>query len=161
MYQLWGPGGGTPFSYDPTTNTATDGAGTVCRLLGAVPEIWEALHRDPALAGARVAIASRTDEPAWARELLSLLRTSGGTPLMDVVEPGLDIMMKGSKRDHFRLIQQTSGVPFQEMVFFDDDPHNIKEVKTLGVCCKLTPDGVTRRAWDEALSDFSKCSRTS
>ena len=82
--QLWG-GGGAPFAYAPATNTCTDAAGTTCRLLGAVPEVWDEAERW----GGRVAIASRTDEPSWARELLGQFVTASGRRLSDVVDPQL------------------------------------------------------------------------
>jgi len=40
------------------------------------------------------------------------------------------------------------------MVFFDDDPVNIKDVSSIGVLSKLTPNGVTREAFLEVLAEF-------
>ena len=40
------------------------------------------------------------------------------------------------------------------MIFFDDDPQNIRDVSTLGVLSVLTPDGVTRGAWEQGLVAF-------
>ena len=40
------------------------------------------------------------------------------------------------------------------MVFFDDDPQNIRDVSSLGVLSVLTPDGVTRAAWEKGLAAF-------
>ena len=71
MYMLWG--GGAPFKQCGTApnNTLTDVQNTTCRLLGDVAASWAELHRrvsagEPIVVG----IASRSDEPAWARECL-------------------------------------------------------------------------------------------
>lgn len=71
--------------YDSATNTCKDTAGTTCRLLGAIPEVWDEVGQW----GGKVAIASRTDEPSWARELLGLFVTSSGQRLIDVVDANL------------------------------------------------------------------------
>jgi magnesium-dependent phosphatase 1 len=47
-------------------------------------------------------------------------------------------------------------VPFEDMIFFDDDPKNIRDVSSLGVLSILTPDGVTREAWNKGLELFSR-----
>jgi len=41
------------------------------------------------------------------------------------------------------------------MIFFDDDPANIRDVGSLGVVSILTPDGVTREAWDRGMEAFA------
>ena len=42
------------------------------------------------------------------------------------------------------------------MLFFDDDPYNIRDVSRLGVTCVETPDGVTLEAWEEGLERLSR-----
>jgi hypothetical protein len=39
--------------------------------------------------GTRLAIASRTDEPDWAREILGKFKSSKGRHLMDLMDPNL------------------------------------------------------------------------
>lgn len=36
---------------------------------------------------------------------------------------------KGSKKGHLRALHQKTGVPFERMCFFDDDPFNISDVR--------------------------------
>ena len=51
-------------------------------------------------------------------------------------------------------IAEETGIPFQEMLFFDDDPTNIRDVSKLGVTSILTPHGVTAEKWAEGLQHF-------
>mmetsp|Transcript_19804 Transcript_19804/g.39270 ORF Transcript_19804/g.39270 Transcript_19804/m.39270 type:complete len:181 (+) Transcript_19804:90-632(+) len=149
MYQLWG--GGAPFEYVAEDNSCTDARGTSVRLLGAIPEVFEEVRER----GGKIAIASRTDEPSWARELLTKFTTVNGNTLESLVEGNLTEMYKGSKTKHFESIRRKSGVPFEDMIFFDDDPANIRDVGSLGVVSILTPDGVTREAWDRGMEAFA------
>uniref|UniRef100_A0A7S2JFT4 Magnesium-dependent phosphatase-1 n=1 Tax=Haptolina brevifila TaxID=156173 RepID=A0A7S2JFT4_9EUKA len=145
MYQLWG--GGAPFvqnSVEPN-NTLTDTRKTTVRLLKDVAACWAECHRrmqagEPLVVG----VASRSDEPSWARECLRKFVVSTGVSMMDIVTENLAEIYKGSKRDHFAALQQKTGIPYKRMCFFDDDMTNIRDVGGLGVHCVYTPDGVTR-----------------
>ena len=152
MYQLWG--GGSPFRQDSTTpnNTLTDKASQTCRLLQDVAESWADCHRrmqagEPLLVG----VASRSDEPSWARECLRKFVVADGVTMMDVVTEERCEIYKGSKRDHFQALQRKTGIPFERMCFFDDDMSNIRDVSGLGVHCFHTPDGVTRELYSKGL----------
>lgn len=41
----------------------------------------------------------------------------------------------GSKVHHFGAIRKNSGVPYEDMIFFDDWDQNCKDVRKLGVTC--------------------------
>ena len=64
-----------------------DAAGTSVKLLGAIPEVFDEVGAWGN--GARIAIASRTDEPAWAREILGKFLSVGGATLIERVDPAL------------------------------------------------------------------------
>jgi magnesium-dependent phosphatase 1 len=51
----------------------------------------------------------------------------------------------GSKTMHFRKIHRDTRLPYEEMLFFDDESRN-KNVESLGVVMQLVRDGVT---WPE------------
>lgn len=153
MYQLWG--GGAPFKQDSVTpnNMLTDCKGTNCRLLGDVAACWAECHTriqsgEPLLLG----VASRSDEPSWARECLRKFMVKPGVCMMDVVTEQLCEIYKGSKVDHFKALQKKTSIPFQRMCFFDDDMSNIRDVSKLGVHCIYTPDGVTRKLFMQGVS---------
>ena len=89
MYMLWG--GGAPFKQNGTepNNTLTDQRGETVRLLGDVAASWAECHRrmqagQPLLVG----IASRSDEPSWARECLRKFFVAPSVAMMDVVTEG-------------------------------------------------------------------------
>jgi hypothetical protein len=59
-----------------------------------------------------------------------------------------------NKTHHFRRLHQLTGIPYEEMVFFDNEYWNIESVSKLGVKCIYTPDGMMKHHWDEAKQTF-------
>ena len=154
MYMLMG-GGGAPFEFDAARNVATDRHGEAVKLLGAIPQIFEALRAEPRFAGCQVAIASRSDEPAWARECIKKFCVGDGVPLSDIIAPNLiEIYKARSKQVHLTAISKASGVAFEEMMFLDNESGNCRAVAQLGVTVVYTPNGVTAEEWAHALEVF-------
>ncbi|KAI4296440.1 hypothetical protein L6164_036397 [Bauhinia variegata] len=60
------------------------------------------------------------------------------------------------KTDHFQRIHSRTGVPFDSMLFFDDEDRNIQAVSKMGVTSILVEDGVNLEALREGLSRFSQ-----
>jgi len=156
MYMM--SAGSAPFSEIPGNADAKASArNETVKLLGRTRGIWAALHGSPRFEATRVAVASRCDEPAWAVELLKLFRAAPGVSFWDVLDGGaLAEIYKGSKVNHFRALQKKTAIPFSDMVFFDDDMQNIRNVEALGVVCVHTPDGVTQAAWESGLDRYAK-----
>lgn len=103
--------------------------------------------------------ASRTCAPDLAREILSMLKIPSSTSdfggksslsLFDHLE-----IYPGSKTTHFAKLQKKSGIPYEEMLFFDDESRN-RNVETLGVVMYLVKDGVTRKEIDRGVEDWRK-----
>jgi magnesium-dependent phosphatase 1 len=132
MYQI---GRGAPFKYDAAKCEATAIGGDRVRLLGDVGSIWGELHSCEVWRQTEVAIASRCDEPQWARELLSKFEVLPGVTMMEVANQKLVQIHSGNKKSHFAEISKTSGVAYAEMLFFDDDPWNIEQV---GMCASFS-----------------------
>ena len=152
MYMLWGGGG--PFKQDGTApnNVLTDCSGTKVRLLSDVAWSWAEAHRRmKAGQPITVGVASRSDEPSWARECLRKFFISPGVTMMDVVTEERCEIYKGSKRGHFAALQKKTSIPYNRMAFFDDDMSNIRDVGGLGVHCFYTPDGVTKDLFEKGL----------
>jgi len=85
--------------------------------------------------GADLAIASRTSEPLRAEDLMKL---HGIYPYFHYKE-----VYPGSKISHFKSLKKKTGIPFERMIFFDDEPRNIHEVSKLGVNCFLVHGGLS------------------
>ena len=52
-------------------------------------------------------------------------------------------------------IPQATGIPYADMLFFDNERRNCVDVAPLGVTCVYTPDGLTQSKWDEGLVKFA------
>lgn len=51
---------------------------------------------------------------------------------------------------------ELSGLPYQEMLFFDDEYRNIRDVGSLGVTCIHAEYGVSKTVIQEGLDAFAK-----
>ncbi|KAL2165029.1 hypothetical protein VTH06DRAFT_325 [Thermothelomyces fergusii] len=123
------------------------------------------LLASPALPDTRLAVASKSPVRDLCREVLKLLRLpplppsllssslsssggdrGGGGPkrVIDVFDAGLEIY-EGTKLRHFQAISERTGIPYSQMLFFDDERPNL-EVERLGVTMRLIRDGIT---WEE------------
>ncbi len=83
-----------------------------------------------------MAIASKTGAPDWARELLGLF------DIRHYFEH--EEIYPANKTRHFRRIAAESGVAFGDMIFFDDEYPNIRDISALGVHAVHVQNGVTR-----------------
>jgi magnesium-dependent phosphatase 1 len=137
MYQLRR---GSPFSYDSAHCEAISSGGDKVRLLGDVRAIWGELYSSELWRPTEIAIASRCDEPEWARELLSTFEVLPGVSMIDVANEKLVRIHSGNKKNHFNEISKASGVAFPEMLFFDDDPWNIEQVCTVSYFVQQSGD---------------------
>ncbi|MGA1232839.1 MAG: magnesium-dependent phosphatase-1 [Lutimaribacter sp.] len=94
-----------------------------------------------------MALASRTEQPKWARELLDLLELRERF-LYEEIFPG-------SKVRHFNNLSRNSGLALEAMLFFDDEPRNLRDLEPMGVCCQLVSDGLNRTVFEQALARFA------
>lgn len=108
-----------------------DQSGSWMRLYPEVTEVLEMLKSK----GILIAAASRTNEPKWARQLLQMF---GIDKYFDIKE-----IYPGSKIAHLKRIQEQVDCLFDQMVFFDDEERNIKEVESLEVISILVKNGIT------------------
>lgn len=97
--------------------------------------------------GIRMGLASRTDEPDWARTLIRLLGIQQRFEEMEIYP--------GSKLKHFSALQTTTDVLFSQMLFFDDEMRNIREVAQLGVTSVHVDGGLSCDLFHDALSRFA------
>ena len=93
------------------------------------------------------AIASRTEQPGWARNLLDLLEITHRFAFAEIYP--------SSKLQHFSSLRDVSGFDFREMLFFDDEMRNIREVSGLGVTSIFVENGITPAVFHDALQEYS------
>lgn len=60
----------------------------------------------------------------------------------------------GGKKTHFRRIHERTGIPYEDMVFFDNEGWNVTDVAQLGVCSVYTPQGMNQAVWQQGLAAF-------
>jgi magnesium-dependent phosphatase 1 len=111
-----------------------DADGSVVRLYSDVRQILEYLDEKQVT----LAVASRTFEPSWARRLMELL---GIRKYFQHEE-----IYPSSKVQHFQALQKATGYMFVDMIFFDDEHRNIKDVEQLGVQAIYVRNGLN---WKE------------
>ncbi|EIW52525.1 magnesium-dependent phosphatase-1, partial [Trametes versicolor FP-101664 SS1] len=122
-----------------------------------VPEIFHRLRE----AGVLIAACSRTSAPDLARRALNLLLVpppaghKGASPTPAVQFFDQMEIYPGSKIKHFKQLHKKTGIPYSEMLFFDDE-HRNKEVESLGVTFCLVPSGVNDRAFESGLTEWRK-----
>ena len=102
----------------------------------------------------KAAIASRTDHPDWAQICLEHLVASDGTALAECFDKNLIEISFNDKTHHFQRLHRKTHIPYENMVFFDNEEWNIRQVKQLGVKCIYTPDGMMREHWDQLKTIF-------
>jgi magnesium-dependent phosphatase 1 len=110
-------------------------------------------------ADTKFAVASRTKSGEWAHNLLEQF---GIGDLFEYIE-----IFPGNKKTHFRNLQEASQIPFDEMLFFDDNRDgkfgNCVPVSELGVLTVHCPGGIDTEgffqmgldafeSWDKAPS---------
>lgn len=97
-----------------------------------------------------MALASRTYEPGWARQLLDLLGIYDRFQYEEIYP--------GDKDRHFKALKKQTGLLYDNMVFFDDEPRNVRDVAQLGVQSVHVRNGMTWDVFIRAL-DHSANSR--
>jgi len=122
------------------------------------PDVPHILHRLRA-ADVVIAACSRTTAATLARQALSLLLLPPKTKdpesqVMPAVKffDQLEIY-PGSKIAHFKQLHKKTGIPYSEMLFFDDELRN-KEVESLGVTFQMVPQGLDNTCFERGLETW-------
>ncbi|KAI9454767.1 magnesium-dependent phosphatase-1 [Lactarius psammicola] len=138
-----------------TLNEVHDRYGDTVVFYNDVPQI---LHRLRA-AGVVIAACSRTTATALARRALSLLLVppKAGDPESSVM-PAIKFfdqqeIYPGSKITHFKRLHKKTGIPYSEMLFYDDELRN-KEVESLGVTFQLVSRGLDNTTFERGLATW-------
>ena len=153
MYELWG--GGAPFKAVKTGSTVSklvDKAGREVFLLEDIQNILSTIVRWNA--GVKIAWVSCCDEPSWADECLKLFTTADGALLNSICDSSQ--IFKANKQTHFaRLKAQFPDISYDEMIFFDNEEGNIRNVEKIGVHCIYCPEGINAAMWNQTLQKYA------
>lgn len=147
-FTLWDCGGlwidctQPPFRVDEE-GRVRDQRDRVFRLYPEVMSILDELESE----GCLLALASRTEQPSWAREALDLMGIRQRFQFEEIYP--------GSKVRHFDSLRNASGSAYGEMLFFDDEDRNIIEVGALGVTAIHVGNGMNRGLLDRGLKAWS------
>lgn len=93
-----------------------------------------------------MALASRTQRPDWARQLLGRLGIRGRFQFEEI--------FPGSKVTHLNKLCNSSGVSLDEILFFDDEIRNLHDLQPLGIQCIFVPDGLNHSLFKQGLELF-------
>ncbi|KAI1336013.1 magnesium-dependent phosphatase-1 [Xylariaceae sp. FL0016] len=166
-----------PLRPNAAHSACADKTGEAYAFYADVPSVLHGLAR----AGVRLGVASRTHAPDLGREMLKLLHVPGASSVLalgqgegvqeeaaaakgrgkekarkalEFFDAGLEIY-PGSKIQHFQALHKRTGIPFGDMLFFDDERRNLN-TESLGVTMWLVRDGVT---WDEVVKGIEEWRR--
>ena len=156
MYEL----DDAPSRYDAKRGGVKAGRDTVKLFPGAQATLYRLLT-DPNFKTCKVAAASSTTEPAFAQTCLEQIPIDPSGKRTEVLSDLIKFkqIYPGSKgRSHFPRLQKETGIPYTEMIFFDDCSYgdNCREVAKScpGVTCVRTPRGLTTEEFAIALKAY-------
>lgn len=115
------------------------------RKLKYFPQVPDVLQKLSSL-GYKLAAASRTSAPKQGLKLVNLF---GWNQYFDYLE-----IYPGCKVTHFNQFKKQSGIPFEKMLFFDDESRNIVDVNKLGSVAILVRDGVNFNVIENGIKEF-------
>lgn len=154
MYELWGGGG--PFKAVQTGGTCSklvDKSGKEVLLLESIQQIFTEITAWGE--GVKIAWVSCCDEPSWADECLNLFTTAEGATLSSICDSSQ--IFKANKQTHFaRLKAQFPDISYDEMIFFDNEEGNIRNVEKIGVHCVHCPTGINMALWSQTLERYAE-----
>jgi len=121
---------------------------TTLQLYPGARRVLYELATDPKYDGVLLAVASSSLEPSYSYTCMEYLEILPGLTIKEMIsydEVGRSGHLSPDKRTHFKHLHEESGVPYDEMLFFDDcnwGDHCAIVSKAYGVVCQRTPMGL-------------------
>ncbi len=133
-FTLWNTGGvwvdcTTP-PYSESNSKIYDARGLQMKLYPDAIEILSKLKNQ----GYMLALASRTEEPNWARQLIKLFELDSYFEFQEIYPT--------SKVKHLTKIANDADIDLSEILFFDDEMRNIYDTESIGVNAVHVPNGI-------------------
>ncbi|XP_064640604.1 magnesium-dependent phosphatase 1-like isoform X2 [Lineus longissimus] len=119
-----------------------DSYGSQMKYYPEVPSILEDLEAQ----GIDMGVASRTEEPRGANQLLQCF---GWEKYFKYKE-----IYPGNKKTHFKRFSEASGLPYKDMLFFDDEMRNIRDINGIGATAFYVHGGMTHAELKAGLKQF-------
>lgn len=98
--------------------------------------------------GFLIAAASRTETPDIAETLLKLFDINKYFDFKQI--------FPDRKFKHFKNLKKESDVEYNEMIFFDDEMRNIRDISSLNVVCQYVENGIDVTSIERAFKEFQK-----
>ena len=124
--------------------------------LGDSKEILEMLHTADEWKDTTIVYVSRTTYPEDANELLTYMNVTETETMSDVCVMDWNQIYPANKTVHFGKLAKDSGIPLNEMLFFDNQMDNIESVAPMGVTSIYTPNGMTKKHMQEGLRAYAR-----
>ncbi|KAH9109395.1 hypothetical protein LEN26_004167 [Aphanomyces euteiches] len=161
MYEL----AGAPFRRN-SRGVVTACDGEEVHLFDAVHPVFQEIAFAAEFEETQVAVASKTEYPEWARDCVVAfdesekaqqrkrrLRETNET-LNNLIQ--FEAIYPTNKRVHFKQLKDENGVDYEDMLFFDNERGNIRDISALGVICAYCPNGLTTEVWERGMTAFQK-----
>lgn len=147
-----------PSTYDAAADGVRAGEDVV-RLLPGALKVLRLVRAQPERFGETLfAAASSTTEPSAARRCLKLLPVDASCTV-DGLLSYREIYPGSKGRQHFPALREQSGVPYDQMLFFDDCTFgdNCGDVARCcqGTVCVRTPHGLTEELFEAGLRAYA------
>ncbi|KAK8792215.1 magnesium-dependent phosphatase 1 [Blastocystis sp. subtype 4] len=127
-----------------------DRDGNVFDFFPDVREILLALHE----AGIPIALASSTWAPSLGQKIIDLIKVDEHRTLGDIVSYRELITCR--KFTHFENIKNESCYSYEQMIFIDDEKHNLDDIETIGVMCFYEPQGISKKVFEKIVKRVMK-----
>lgn len=118
------------------------------------------LVTNPKYAAVKIAVASSSLEPSYSRACIKGIEIVDGMCMGDLIsysQIGREGQLTSRKTSHFKLLHQQSGIPYDEMIFFDDCnwvDHVGDLQDAFGVVGVRTPDGLQLDQFHQGLEKY-------
>jgi magnesium-dependent phosphatase 1 len=119
------------------------------------------LAMNPKYRNVKIAVASTSLEPEYSRSCIAGIEIVEGVTMKDMIsyaQIGRSGKLTSIKTSHFQLIHGQSGIPYEDMLFFDDcnwDDHVGCLERNFGVVGMRTPNGLRLDEFHQGLLEFS------
>ena len=120
------------------------------------------LVTSPKYAQVKIAVASTSLEPSYSHACINGIEIVDGVTMKEVIsysQIGREGQLTSRKTGHFKLLQKKSGIPYSEMLFFDDcnwGDHVGDLQETYGVLGVRTPNGLQLDEFHQGLEKYRK-----